>query len=622
MKRSSPPLLPLDQLDGRIVAIIKDAANVFFNIAQPRDFQYVATAHLLINRDTLLAIIRKTADGKTLIPQLVSAIKRGVCIYLEPLVGLASDQVDRLCVPHHQIESFHVDEHRETAAAKCLIHRLKSYDKDEAAHVVINALLGPKSLTSKKWKPIFRRLAEQGLVSFVCIDEVHFVEESGRFFRPEFNDAVRFLGELCRILPTPIPRMMMSATARKKDIDTTADLLGDLQPTVMHAELSRRDTAFLCVVSGSSSRSLISSARQNFAQRSQSQHIYFTHSRTKAEGGLRDQSEKLLDENRKKNGGTKSIAQAFVGTDGIMMKTTTMDAIKKYDECEGIGSVLDPASYRSIASGDIPADGEEIRLPKVQCIIATKAAEAGVNGPHLEHGKMDGLPSTLYELVQMLGRCNRKGTAIPGSCTFEIHLDGNSYASLFLRIMKVPNANERKAQLAALHLVLSFLVTPTECYHSYIEKYFEWEQTPKTACGRFCSYCLGQCGNFTKRVNKDGVISFLSTKIVRDDDFKFSDLSKTMKSSREQLFYEDDVPKGKQPPMGQFHALSLQLFAKGILALKVKDDSKIGTNKLQRLDLTVVAPLGRTTIRPGLVVSQPAYLISSNWTGFNLYNSE
>ena len=76
-----------------------------FDILQPRKFQYVATAHLILNRDTVLAILRKTADGKTLIPQLVGAIKRGMCIYLEPLVGLTSDQVDRLCVPQHQIES-------------------------------------------------------------------------------------------------------------------------------------------------------------------------------------------------------------------------------------------------------------------------------------------------------------------------------------------------------------------------------------------------------------------------------------------------------------------------------------------------------------------------------------
>ena len=75
--------------------------------------------------------------------------------------------------------------------------------------------------------------------------------------------------------------------------------------------------------------------------------------------------------------------------------------------------------------------------------------------------------------------------------------------------MKVSDATERKTQLIALHLVLSLLVTPTECYHSYVEKYFEWEPTPKTGCGRFCSYGLGQCGDFTKRVNKDGIILFV-----------------------------------------------------------------------------------------------------------------
>ena len=43
----------------------------------------------------------------------------------------------------------------------------------------------------------------------------------------------------------------------------------------------------------------------------------------------------------------------FVGTDGIMLKLATVDAIKIYDELEGKGTMLYPLSYRSIVESNL-----------------------------------------------------------------------------------------------------------------------------------------------------------------------------------------------------------------------------------------------------------------------------
>ena len=53
---------------------------------------------------------------------------------------------------------------------------------------------------------------------------------------------------------------------------------------------------------------------------------------------------------------------------------------------------------------------------------------------------------------------------------------------------------------------------------------------------------------------------------------------KTLKNNRQNLFYKDDVPKGKE--MGQVHAVCLQLVARGIISLGVTDRTKVGTEKL------------------------------------------
>ncbi len=72
------------------------------------------------------------------------------------------------------------------------------------------------------------------------------------------------------------------------------------------------------------------------------------------------------------------VTLSFVGTDGIMMKSASMDAIKNYSHLNGKCTVLLPSSYESIAkfndtaaSGDVRSINNAVELPKVQCILAT-----------------------------------------------------------------------------------------------------------------------------------------------------------------------------------------------------------------------------------------------------------
>ena len=102
-----------------------------------------------------------------------------------------------------------------------------------------------------------------------------------------------------------------------------------------------------------------------------------------------------------------------------MMKTTTIDAVKQYPDLEGAGTMLDSSKHRDIAVGqcmDETSDSHErVKLPKIQVIVGTKSMEAGINGTSLKFAKCNGFPSSFYELVQQLGRVDRKGNAEPGS---------------------------------------------------------------------------------------------------------------------------------------------------------------------------------------------------------------
>ena len=138
----------------------------------------------------------------------------------------------------------------------------------------------------------------------------------------------------------------------------------------------------------------------------------------------------------------------FVGTYGVITKTTTMDTIRLYNDLSGPGTVLDSSSFLSIVhcprdrTANVDTIDDEVLPPKIQCIVATKSAQAGINSLWLICGKKKGLPASPYEQVQGFGCVDRWMNAEPGSNTYEIHLDLNSYVSLFVRTMTSDNASE------------------------------------------------------------------------------------------------------------------------------------------------------------------------------------
>ena len=104
----------------------------------------------------------------------------------------------------------------------------------------------------------------------IVIDEAHYVNQSGRNFRPEFESAVRFLGSLLKLMPTCIPVVLMSATILRDDVTRYMDLLGKKNMSVLHDSLQRRTVNFSVVVSGRSGRSLRKSAREDLEENSES----------------------------------------------------------------------------------------------------------------------------------------------------------------------------------------------------------------------------------------------------------------------------------------------------------------------------------------------------------------
>ena len=56
-----------------------------YNINLPRDYQLEAIHHLATKDDTYLVLIRRTTDGKLLVPLTVALLCTGIVMILAPL---------------------------------------------------------------------------------------------------------------------------------------------------------------------------------------------------------------------------------------------------------------------------------------------------------------------------------------------------------------------------------------------------------------------------------------------------------------------------------------------------------------------------------------------------------
>jgi len=110
----------------------------------------------------------------------------------------------------------------------------------------------------------------------------------------------------------------------------------------------------------------------------------------------------------------ESVTHSFTGSDGIMMKSATMDAFTSYTTIDGL------------------KDGP---LQKIQILPLTSCANCGISSNELNNAFHEGFLITLYKLLQEMGRGDRKMSNIPGTCTYQVYVSFSSYVSLFIRIM-------------------------------------------------------------------------------------------------------------------------------------------------------------------------------------------
>ena len=93
----------------------------------------------------MLFVNRRIADRKSLLTLTVAAVKRQVTVVLVPLVGLGSDQVAKSMMPDHNVEAYHVDEHKCQDVYDLWGHLL-NMDDEERDNISIILYISPSTL--------------------------------------------------------------------------------------------------------------------------------------------------------------------------------------------------------------------------------------------------------------------------------------------------------------------------------------------------------------------------------------------------------------------------------------------------------------------------------------------
>ena len=125
--------------------------------------------------------------------------------------------------------------------------------------------------------------------------------------------------------------------------------------------------------------------------------------------------------------------------------------------------------------------------------------------------------------------------------------------------MQQPSKAIRDRQLVALFEVLTFIMTPSECFHCTMEKYFEQDTVgaEKQPCEKYSSFCTGGhkqiTGVFGKTQLSGFLIDFCNGKSQTTDAFL-----KALKGKKDKIFEVGSVPNKVAGPI---HALTLQLLA-------------------------------------------------------------
>jgi superfamily II DNA helicase RecQ len=566
-----------------IGTIVRRCINDCWGYDSPRPFQVEAIIDLAVRKRDLF-MIRKTGEGKSIVPLTVAALLRHITIVLVPLIGLGSDQVNQASCLRRRIEAYHLDENKQQDF-DALVLRLKRMIQDptHAKNHSVVLYVSPSSLKKEsRWNGLFRQMATRGVIKLFTIDEAHTVVTDGREFRKEFQEGVKHFLSILSKSPTAVPKLAMTATLRLNHQAQLKNLLNITSLKTIWGNMDRRSISINVRVDATATKAMTAKLIQQYNTNPGTKRLLYSNSAAAAEGILKTVAETVLF-------ACKILGDviALTGIAGVMMKTWLMYCFC----CEDLQ-----------------------HQPSLTIFPVTATANCGVNCRKCSGADSYGPPPSIYELFQQLGRADRKNDGLPGENDYTVFMSLKLYINLLLRVWKTENKEEREILERDLHEVLEFLVLPTDCYHKTLEEKLEDPTITRVRepCRTACSFCNHDNLTFTDFFSKKNLIKILRNDVFFEGSTPIMNVLKILGSreSKERIYGRGFSTKNQ----GKLHGIVLQLIASKIIVLKCSDNNLMGTRKLTKHN--IVANFGKYITEDG--DNELIYTKTSAWLPLNV----
>lgn len=307
----------------------------------------------LVDDQATVLLVQRTGFGKSAVYFLACRVLRaagaGPTLLVSPLLALMRDQLraaEEGGLRAARLDSTNVDDWDE------VLRRLDADDLDLLA-------VGPERLAH----PLFvERVLEPHLdrLGLLVVDEAHAASAWGHDFRPDY----RRIGDLLDDLPEDTPVLACTATATDRVVEDLAELL-DLTPDrVLRGPLDRRSLRLRVV------------ERDSTAERVSWLAAW-------------------------------ALEQHRAGTKTIVFCLTTGDAELLAEAFADAGHPAVAAYHGRLASDDREALEDDLATARITCLTATSALGMGYDLPDLGAVAHYGVPPTLLDVYQAIGRAGR-----------------------------------------------------------------------------------------------------------------------------------------------------------------------------------------------------------------------
>jgi hypothetical protein len=224
----------LRTLPERIIAASLDVWSMYPSKMQINAIAAIVDIDISCGKVLLVA---KTGSGKSHVMRTVGIMLGGVCLILMPLLALGTDQVAKLrtvCQEFGTVEFFHVDEYLEVPAElDKIVCRINSLQADDDSTVFI--FCSPQALQNRpKVQQALLRAHSKLVLKSVFVDEVHLYVDHGTSFREDISSLTQSFFSL--VFPPNNVQVhpafcAMTGTFTKAHADSLHSLLGFVIPS-------------------------------------------------------------------------------------------------------------------------------------------------------------------------------------------------------------------------------------------------------------------------------------------------------------------------------------------------------------------------------------------------------